>query len=117
MLHVPLPRLVEKAHARRVAIDRASSSVTELIFHQQSVVKQRILDQIALSGREERDALRFWRKLILHNTHPRYVSLDTVIYTGQSSLPPPELYGVVMSTVPCVGNWTPLRAQVGCAAG
>ena len=68
----PTPRrLVEKAHARQVGINRASSSVTELIFHQQSIVKQRILDQIALSGREERDSLRFWRKLILHNTHPR----------------------------------------------
>lgn len=66
-----LPRLVEKAHARQVGINRASSSVTELIFRQQSIVKQRILDQIALSGREERDSLRFWRKLILHNTHPR----------------------------------------------
>ena len=80
----PVRRLVEKAHLRQVSINRASSNVTEQIFEQQSMVKQRILDQISLSGREERDALGFWRKLILHNTHSRFARL----VVSEVSFPP-----------------------------
>ena len=67
----PSHRLVEKMHDRQMTINRASSSVTEKIFVQQCRVKQAFLDEISLAGREERDSLSFWRKLILHNTHPR----------------------------------------------
>jgi len=66
-------RVVDKTQSRHMLVERASRSVTELIFQQQSAVKQKFLEQISLVHRHERDVLRQWRKLILHNTHPRCV--------------------------------------------
>ena len=66
-------RLVDKANHRQQAIDRATSNVTQQIFEQQSTLKRNFLESIAAAGKEERDSLRNWRKVILLNTHQRSV--------------------------------------------
>ena len=64
-------RLVEKARSRQQAVDDASNSVTSHIFHLQSELRKRFLEQISKASMHERDNLRQWRRVIQLNTHPR----------------------------------------------
>ena len=70
-----LCRLVEKARHRQLTIDRASASMTQHIFEQQSQLRLSFLEQISQAGMHERDTLRQWRRMIVINTHPRCLSV------------------------------------------
>lgn len=75
-------RLVEKARERQQVVDRSSESVSSHIFSLQSQLRRRFLEQMSKASVTERDNLRQWRRVILLNTHPRYIHYTHFKYSN-----------------------------------